>query len=69
MLVDSLGAKRRGGKKHKPVGGGGNPSYASAYRIEQRTAQKVPELEPLRVPEPLNQLPWSRERPVRGASL
>jgi hypothetical protein len=35
-----------------------NPSYAIAYRIDQRAAQKVPEPEPLRVPAPLNQLPW-----------
>ena len=35
-----------------------NPSYAIAYRIDQRAARKVPEPEPLRVPAPLNQLPW-----------
>jgi len=34
-----------------------NPEYATAYRIEQRAAQQEP-AEPLRMPAPLNQLPW-----------
>jgi hypothetical protein len=34
-----------------------NPEYAAGYRIQQRAARKlVPE--PLRLPAPLNQLPW-----------
>ena len=35
-----------------------NPGYATAYRIDRRAAQKEPEPEPLRLPAPLNQLPW-----------
>jgi hypothetical protein len=34
-----------------------NPDYAAAYRIEQRQAQEQAP-EPLRLPAPLNQLPW-----------
>jgi hypothetical protein len=34
----------------------GNPSYAAAYRIDQR--HNTPDPEPLRIPAPLNQLPW-----------
>ena len=35
-----------------------NPGYAIAYRIDQRAAQTQPPPEPLRVPAPLDQLPW-----------
>jgi hypothetical protein len=35
-----------------------NPGYATAYRIDQRAAQTEPTPEPLRLPAPLNQLPW-----------
>ena len=35
-----------------------NPGYAIAYRIDQRAAQPQPPTEPLRLPAPLNQLPW-----------
>jgi hypothetical protein len=35
-----------------------NPGYAIAWRIDQRTARTDPP-EPLRLPAPLNQLPWS----------
>lgn len=34
-----------------------NPSYAGAYRIDQRQDQDPP-AEPLRVPAPLDKLPW-----------
>ena len=34
-----------------------NPGYAAAYRIDQRY-HSLEEPEPLRVPAPLNQLPW-----------
>jgi len=34
-----------------------NPDYGTAYRIQQRSAQTQPP-EPLRLPPPLNQLPW-----------
>ena len=34
-----------------------NPGYAIAYRIDQRAAQTEP-AEVMRVPAPLNQLPW-----------
>src|SRR5450631_171968 len=34
-----------------------NPEYATAYRIQQRAAAEPPP-EPLRMPAPLNQLPW-----------
>lgn len=34
-----------------------NPDYAAAYRIQQRQAQEQAP-EPLRVPAPLNRLPW-----------
>lgn len=33
-----------------------NPSYAAAYRIDQRNI--TPDPEPLRIPTPFNQLPW-----------
>ena len=35
-----------------------NPGYAIAWRIDQRAAQTQPAPEPLRLPAPLNQLPW-----------
>jgi hypothetical protein len=35
-----------------------NPGYAMAYRIDQRAAQTEPPPEVMRVPAPLNQLPW-----------
>ena len=35
-----------------------NPGYAIAWRIDQRAAQIHPPPEPLRLPPPLNQLPW-----------
>ena len=34
-----------------------NPEYAAGYRIQQRAARKQPP-EPLRLPPPLDQLPW-----------
>src|SRR5713101_456809 len=35
-----------------------NPGYAIAWRIDQRAAQTPSPSEPLRLPAPLNQLPW-----------
>ena len=35
-----------------------NPGYAIAWRMDQRAAQTQPS-EPLRLPSPLNQLPWN----------
>src|ERR1700689_1865908 len=35
-----------------------NPGYAIAWRIDQRAAQTPSPPEPLRMPAPLNQLPW-----------
>ena len=35
-----------------------NAGYAIAWRIDRRAAQTQPTPEPLRVPAPLNQLPW-----------
>jgi len=35
-----------------------SPDYATGYRIQQRAAQTPPPPEPLRMPAPLNQLPW-----------
>ena len=43
-----------------------NPEYARGYRIEQRAAQPRPP-EPLRVPAPLNQLPWDIAKDQFGA--
>ena len=34
-----------------------NPEYAAGYRIQQRSAREQPP-EPLRLPSPLEQLPW-----------
>ena len=35
-----------------------NPSYAASYRIDQRHPEPSADPEPLRLPPPLNQLPW-----------
>lgn len=35
-----------------------NPGYAAAWRIDQRADPKRPQPEPLRLPAPLDQLPW-----------
>jgi len=35
-----------------------NPGYAIAWRIDQRAAQTQSPPEPMRLPAPLNQLPW-----------
>ena len=35
-----------------------NPGYAIVWLIDQRAAQTQPSPEPLRLPAPLNQLPW-----------
>src|SRR5438445_659167 len=35
-----------------------NAGYAIAYRIDQRAAQTQPPPEAMRLPSPLNQLPW-----------
>src|SRR5580700_9162786 len=35
-----------------------NPGYAISWRIDRRVAQTQPPPEPLRLPAPLNQLPW-----------
>src|SRR6266542_291601 len=35
-----------------------NAGYAIAYRLDQRKAQAPPSPEPLRLPAPLDQLPW-----------
>lgn len=43
-----------------------NPDYATAYRIEQRGAQQQPP-EPLRLPVPLNRLPWDLAKDQFGA--
>jgi hypothetical protein len=42
-----------------------NPEYAAGYRIQQREAQEPPP-EPLRVPPPLNQLPWDLAKDAFG---
>src|SRR5216684_7595554 len=44
-----------------------NPGYAIAYRIDQRAAQTQPAPEPLRLPAPLNQLPWDLAKDQFGA--
>src|SRR5271170_7480398 len=44
--------KTQAGWRHR------NPGYAIAWRIDQRAAQTQPPPEPLRLPAPLNQLPW-----------
>ena len=35
-----------------------NPEYAAAWRIDQRAKQPDPPAKPLRIPAPLDQLPW-----------
>jgi hypothetical protein len=35
-----------------------NPSYAAGYRIDQRHSEPASDPEPLRVPAPLQKLPW-----------
>ena len=35
-----------------------NPDYGAAYRLQQRSTQTDPPAEPLRLPPPLNRLPW-----------
>jgi hypothetical protein len=35
-----------------------NPSYAAGYRIDQRHSEPAADPEPLRVPAPLQKLPW-----------
>jgi hypothetical protein len=42
-----------------------NPEYAAGYRIQQRDAQEPPP-EPLRVPPPLNRLPWDLAKDAFG---
>ena len=44
-----------------------NPEYATAYRIQQRAGQTDPPREPLRLPAPLNQLPWDIAKDQFGA--
>ncbi len=44
-----------------------NPDYAAAYRLQQRKAQADPPPEPLRLPPPLNQLPWDLAKDQFGA--
>ena len=43
-----------------------NPDYAIGWRLDQRSAQAPPP-EPLRVPAPLNQLPWEFAKDQFGA--
>jgi hypothetical protein len=44
-----------------------NRDYAIAYRLDQRKAQAPPSPEPLRLPAPLNQLPWDIAKDEFGA--
>lgn len=44
-----------------------NPEYAAAYRIQQRAIATNPPAEPLRMPPPLNQLPWDVAKDQFGA--
>jgi len=44
-----------------------NPGYAIAWRIDKRAAQTQPPPEPLRLPAPLNQLPWDLAKDQFGA--
>lgn len=44
-----------------------NPEYAAAYRIQQRAIATNPPAEPLRMPPPLNQLPWDLAKDQFGA--
>ncbi len=43
-----------------------NPEYAAGYRIEQRSAQQLI-AEPLRLPAPLEQLPWDLAKDEFGS--
>lgn len=43
-----------------------NPDYGTAYRLQQRATQKPP-AEPLRMPKPLNRLPWDVAKDQFGA--
>jgi len=42
-----------------------NPDYAAGYRLQRRSAQERPP-EPLRVPAPLNRLPWDLAKDELG---
>jgi hypothetical protein len=44
-----------------------NPGYAIAYRIDQRAEQTQPPPEVMRLPAPLNQLPWEFAKDQFGA--
>jgi hypothetical protein len=44
-----------------------NRDYAIAYRLDQRKAQAPPPPEPLRLPAPLNQLPWDVAKDQLGS--
>jgi hypothetical protein len=44
-----------------------NPEYAAGYRIQQRAVRADPPAEPLRMPSPLNQLPWDLAKDQFGA--
>lgn len=44
-----------------------NPDYAIAWRFDQRAAQAQQPPEPLRLPAPLNQLPWNVAKDQFGA--
>src|SRR5262252_1897235 len=44
-----------------------NPDYGVAYRIQQRATAKDPPAEPLRMPAPLNQVPWDLAKDEFGA--
>jgi len=44
-----------------------NPEYAITWRLDQRAAQTQPPPEPLRLPAPLNQLPWNVAKDQFGA--
>ena len=44
-----------------------NPEYGATYRIQQRVLLRVPPPEPLRMPEPLNKVPWDLAKDQFGA--
>src|SRR5450759_1174344 len=44
-----------------------NPSYGIAWRIDRRASQTPSPPEPLRLPAPLNQLPWELAKDQFGA--
>src|SRR5215208_4910762 len=44
-----------------------NPDYATAWRLQQRAVRMDPPPEPLRLPVPLNQLPWDLAKDQFGA--